>query len=226
MSTYPGPDDSQRFGAEPQRTGMSSGTKWLLGLGIGCGVVVLLCCGGIVGLGYFGARFASQSIVENPAEVVAISNEIATIDVPPELKPTMALPLKMPFTGQPIMTMVVYSEAGANKGEGALFLAEFFGPYESTDQKKFQQQMEDALSKQGRKKGEIEVAESRQLQLDIHGEPASFVIQKGEDRDSHRKAVQAVGTFKGKHGTAVLVLQLDADKHTTQEVEKILRSIK
>ena len=107
MSTYPGPDESQRFGAEPERTGMKSGTKWLLGLGIGCGVVVLLCCGGIAGIGFFGARFASQSMVEDPAEIVVISNEIATIDVPPDLKPTKALPLKMPFTGKPIMTMVV-----------------------------------------------------------------------------------------------------------------------
>jgi len=232
MSTYPGADDSQRFGAEPERTGMKSGTKWLLGLGIGCGVVVLLCCGGVVGISYFGARFVSQSLVENPAEIVALSNEIAMIDVPPELKPTMALPLKVPFTGQPFMTMVVYSEQGqdATKDDGeidgALLLAEFFPRYAPTDRKELQKQMDDALAKQGRTKGEVNVSESRELKLEVHGKPAEFMIQKGEDNKSHRKVVQGIGSFQGKQGTAVLVLQLDAEKHTTDDIEKVLRSIK
>jgi len=237
MSTYPGPDDSQRFGAEPQRTGMGSGTKWLLGLGIGCGVVVLLCCGGGIAFVYFGAKSIESAATKDPAKVTQIADSITSIDIPAGLRPTMGIDYVAPIINKRIFTAAIFEDSA---GEGTLTLAEFPIKLEDADRENLEMQMNQQMAGQGEGHKNIIVRESRSLELTVRGKPAKFMIQKGELSDaSHDRAVKpaekagdrkevvsASGTFQGKNGAALIVIQLDADKHSEEDVEKVLRSIK
>ena len=59
---------------ETVRPGMSSGAKVLIGLGIGCGVLVLLCCGVFgVSMYFFGRSF---NMSEDPATVRRVLRQL------------------------------------------------------------------------------------------------------------------------------------------------------
>ena len=67
---------------EPPRPGMSGATKVILGLGLGCGITVLLCCG-VFGAGMFWvARMAQQSVSNDPDQIHDMTNEIVAIRIP------------------------------------------------------------------------------------------------------------------------------------------------
>ena len=97
------------------RPGMSTGTKVLLGLGIGCGVLVLLCCGGMMLGGYFFGRSMQEAISEDPQQIAAVATSIVDIEVPAPLEPMFSLDFTIPFVNQKAMAMVVY----AHKRDGS-----------------------------------------------------------------------------------------------------------
>src|SRR5262245_58786301 len=81
------------------RPGMSGGAKVLLGMGIGCGVLVLLCCGFFGASGWWLVRTAQKSITEDPNTIHILTEEIAKIDIPPSLPPRAAMDLRLPIVG-------------------------------------------------------------------------------------------------------------------------------
>ena len=125
---------------------MSTGTKILLGLGIGCGLLVLLCCGSVVGVTWLGYSAIQHGIDRDPLKVQAAAAEITAIDLPADLQPKAAIDLRVPFTGQNIMTGAVYTGEGDRE---VLALAEFAGPFGSPDQNVLRTQINEALGKQG-----------------------------------------------------------------------------
>ncbi len=112
--------------------------------------------------------------------------------------------------------------------EGGLFLMEIIGQNASTDPEVLRAQMEAQMRRQQGGKGsrQINVRETRKLPLEIRGKPATFDIQKGTDAHTNAEFVQAIGTFEGKQGTDMLVIQLPAEKYNDEQVDQILRSIK
>lgn len=194
-------------------------TIWLV-LGIGCGLVLLLCCGGGVALFFVGK--SAFNITQDPAEVSRQSNAIADFNVPEGFKPEMAMSMKVPFTGQTIMNMVGYS---APNQEGGLFVAEA-GQFAGADPEQMRAQMENSMQQQGRQVKQLRVIESRDVEVEIRGKPAKFRIQKAEDTQSKQEYIQVQGTFEGKGGPALLVGQLKADDFTEDDAEKLVRSIK
>ena len=65
---------------EMARPGMSSAAKVLLGLGIGCGVLVLLCCGGFIFTGVYFTRSIQQAMSEEPDTIRRVADSIVAID--------------------------------------------------------------------------------------------------------------------------------------------------
>ncbi|MBI2827341.1 MAG: hypothetical protein HYX69_21925 [Planctomycetia bacterium] len=202
---------------------MSTGTKILLGLGIGCGGLVLLCCGSVVGVTWLGYSAFQRGIDRDPAKVKAAAAEIGAIDLPADLLPKAALDLRMPFTGQNIMTGAVYTGEGDRE---VLGLAEFAGPFGSPDQHALRSHINEALNQPGGRDrdDDFEVQKKHNLELEIRNEPAKFQIEEGVTRGGE-KMIRAAGQFQGKHGTALLFLQLDAEKHPVEQVEELIKSI-
>ena len=196
-------------------------TIWLV-LGIGCGLVLLLCCGGGVAMFFVGK--SALTITQNPAEVAQQSQAIAEIEVPEGFKPKMAMTTKVPFTAQPLMSMAVYSP---DNEQGGIFLMEFGGQFGANmDREQLKMQMEQSMSQQGQHSKKLNVLESRDVEVQIRGQPATFRIQKAEDPATKQEYVQVEGTFNGKQGPAILVGQLKADDFSEDDAEKLVRSIK
>lgn len=206
--------------SQPER-GKSGGSKVWMFLGIGCGVSLLLCCGGAVVL-FFTIKKAVNT-TQVPAEVAQHASDITDFDVPAGFTPQGAFMVKVPFTGQKIFTIVAYSGQGA---EGGIFLMEMgqFGGDANLDN--LQQHMEEASNRQDQQVKRLTVLSTRDLTLEIRGQPATFKIQKAEDPQSKQQYIQVIGTFRGKQGQAILMGQLNADEFNEEDAEKLARSIK
>lgn len=219
MSTNPPDQGPFAPQAPPPKSGGSG--IWLF-LGIGCGLVLLLCCGGGVAMFYVGK--SSFSMTQDPTQVAQQSNEIADFDLPQGFKPQMAMTTKVPFTGQKLMSMAIYS---APNQEGGIFLMEFGAQFSANmNREQLRMQMDQSMNQQGQQAKHLNVLESRDVEIEIRGQPATFKIQKAEDSQTKQQYIQVEGTFDGKQGLAVLVGQFKADEFTEDDAEKFVRSIK
>jgi len=109
---------------EHVRPGMSGTTKVLLGMGIGCGVLVLLCCGFFGASTFWLVRAAQHALTEDPNEIRRLTDEIVAIKIPDSLPPKAGMDLSVPIVGSKFMTWVAY---GAKNDRNGLFLAQFAG---------------------------------------------------------------------------------------------------
>lgn len=203
----------------PQQRSGGGGKVWLF-LGLGCGAMLLLCCGvGGFMLYNVGKNFKP---ISEPAAVAELAKNIAEVDVPAGFRPATGFSFKIPFTDQS-MTMVVFQ---APNNQGGVFLTEFSAGFGSTSQEDLKRQMESSLNQQGQATKQLQVLETRSIEVTIHDEPATFNIQKAKDPATNQEYVQVIGVFKGKSGTAMLMAQLPADQYTEEDAEKLVRSIK
>jgi hypothetical protein len=221
---------AERFEAEPPpppAPGRSTSGKILMGCGIGCGVLALVCCGGFTAISFFSYRMASHAIDKDPAHVRTMTAELATINVPAGLEPKLAIDAKIPFVGKSLFKAAVYTD-GRESNDGQIFaIGEVTGAME-VDQNHLRNEIDRAFAKQEERadaNDEFQSDKSHTLELEIRGEPAKFFIEEGALRASHKKMIRAMGQFAGHEGTALLFLQLDAEQHSADQVEQLLRSI-
>ncbi len=73
---------------------------------------------------------------------------------------------------------------------------------------------------------DIDVEESQEKTMEIRGETATFTISKGVGQQSGGSRITVVGTFQGKEGPTVLILNVDAEEFSEEEVIEMLESIK
>jgi hypothetical protein len=197
-----------------------SGSKVWIWLGLGCGAMLLLCCGGIVGGSYYFAKQLNIKVSHDPVEVAKASGEIAQVDVPPVIKPKFSMSFGIAGQG---FKMVVYE----GNEEGGVFLMEMSGQ-QNPEAMRAQMDMQIKQQQGGQGSRQIAVSDSKIVELEIRGKPATFTIQKGTDPQSKKEFVQAFGTFEAKEdaGTDMLFMQLSADKYSEEQAEQIIRSIK
>lgn len=223
MSDYQQPPPVNPYDSpETIRPGMSSGAKVLLGLGIGCGVLLLLCCGffGITAF-YFG-RSLQHAMSEDPATIRGVTEGIVTIEVPEQLEPKMSLDWTMPIVNRKMMTMAVYADKADHS---ALVLFQISSDWGDTESMKtqFQQSMRESAGKEWK---EVDLKESETFKTEINGSPAEFTLGSGKDEQSGREIWQATGAFDGKGGPAMLFMQLNAEDFTKDQVMNVLQSMK
>lgn len=216
----------------PPRQGMSGATKVFLFLGVGCGGVLLLCCGGLVGVSYMVGRMAEESAVKDPAEVQAMADSIATLDAPPSLKPQVGFDFTVPFINERIVKAAIFIADEQNPDDqpkGMLLLAEWFPePYQNKDPEEVSAEMDawfegqegwDANRRQN-------VLESEDVEVTVRDQPARFVVQRVEDRESGKEFVQAIGTFAAEEGTGFMMLMLEAEQYSMEQVKEIVQTVK
>ena len=204
----------------PRKSGMSRGAKLLIVLGVGGGILVRLCCGGGIGVMYY---FGTSMVSQDPAVVASKTDEITEIKVPDGLEPKMSFDFKNPFSSQRLMLWTVYVDEGT---ESVLVLFALAAASVSGDQEEMRRQMDQSLRQQGMGDQEdITVEESYTKEVEIRGETATFNIEKGVGEKSGRPRIQVTGVFQGETGPAILMLNVDAEKYTEEQIVEMIESI-
>jgi hypothetical protein len=217
MSTIPSTDPNW---LPPQpRQGMSGKKKLFLGLGIGCGVVLLLCCGGGVALVMVAMRSVHPS--DNPKDVVALTKSITDIDIPAELEPAKSVRIEMP--GNMIPSWAVYEDKQAS----ATLVVAQSEIFRSQPQANIRQMMEPTFRQQGVALSEHELTNTKidTRPRTIRGVQATFTIVEGTDTKTKKQRIQVTGVFPGKSASALLLLDADVDKLGKPVVVKMIDSI-
>jgi len=209
---------------DPERRGMSGTTKVLLGFGIGCGVLALLCCGLFSVGGVWMANFFKESVTEDPVKIREIAREIVEMEIPPGLEPKAGLDMRNPFGGERFMTWVVF--AGKDKGnENHLMIGQFNAQMAKSGN--FETQMRDSMQQSGQGEHEgVDVVESEPFDTKIHEKDAQFRVAKAEGRKTKTAYWDVTGSFEGDGGPAIFIMRLKADDFTKEEVLDILNSMK
>ncbi len=208
---------------EQVRPGMSGTTKVLLGMGIGCGVLVLLCCGFFGASTFWLVRTAQQALTEDPNEIRRLTDTIVAIKIPESLPPKAGMDLSIPFVGTKFMTWVAYG-VEKNEDDNALFLAQFSA--DMVKEEDMRTQWKDSMRQSGQKEwDDIKVEESDKVELTINGSPATFTVDKGQDSKS-REVWQVMASFHGKGGPAIFALKVDTEDFSREQLFEILNSMK
>ena len=206
---------------ETGRSGMSGGTKVLLGLGIGCGVLVLVCCGGFGFFAFFFGRSVQQAASEDPATIRRVTASIVTIDIPEALEPKFSLDWTMPIVNRKMMTMAVYADKAQ---QSSLMVFQFSEDLGNPEMMKLQ--FQDSLRQSGREEWEeVKLDESETFETEINGSETEFAVGSGRRDNSDEEVWQATGAFDGRGGPAMLFMQLNADDFDKEEVMAILESM-
>lgn len=197
------------------------GAKIWIFLGLGCGGMLLLCCG--VGVGFVVYAGRSMQGTEDPAAVVAVANGIAEVDLPEGFQPVFSIDFAVPGTGVSIVKVAVFNAAN---NAGIVCLSESPMDISVADPDQMKVQVDQALQTQPHRLRRLQVSSSRSIEVVVRGQPASFAIQKAQDASSNEEFVQLTGVFPGKKGTGLIIAQLRADQFTEADAEKLARSIK
>jgi hypothetical protein len=205
----------------PEQRGMSGSTKVLLAFGIGCGVLVLLRCGVFGVTGYFGANYFRDAFSDDPVKARDITDSIVTIEIPESLEPQGSIDLRVPFQGDRIMTGALY---GSKEGDNHLIIGEF-NP-EMVDSGDIETQFRESMRNSGKGEHEdLDIIESETYDAKINGEDAAFRVSKAEGRESKKAYWQVTGEFRGDAGPALLIVGLEADKYSKDDVINIIKSM-
>jgi len=191
---YAGPEAMQE---PPRKKGLSCGCIVLIVLAILGALVVLLCCGGMAGIGYY----FKDAVSDDPAVIARVTAQIVEIDVPGELKPQASFSMKVPFSDKQLMTWVVYMDEAT---QSTLVLGTFGKAMAGMDQDDFQQGIRQSMEEQG--VGREESA-------------------TGED-DSGNQRIQVTGTFQGDQGPVMFTFSGDAEKYPEERIIEVIESIR
>ena len=211
------------FQAEPARSGMSGNSKVLIALGVGFGVLLLVCCGGFVGMGWWVQSYAEKMFSEDPEIIAQTTDDITDVEIPESFEPSGAIDLDIPFADESFMSMSFYED---QDGDGSLVIAQFSEAWtENSEGVDIADQVRDSLEEQGEGTQEMTIEESDEVELTIRGEPATFVIERGTGNDSDEAMWRVSGTFKGKGGVAFLLLQAKTENLTREQIDELLESL-
>ncbi len=223
MNPYDSPDQ--------YRPGMSTGAKVLLGLGIGCGVLVLVCCGGLMIGSYFVGRNLERAMSEDPQTIRAVTASIVDIDIPPLLAPAFSLDLNIPFMDRKFMSIAAYAyerDGSDPQNEHPRSVLALFQMSENlADPDAMKTQFESQMREAGRKNWEEAKLESQEIiEHEVNGILEQFTFGKGKRDKDGREVWQASGAFDGKGGPAMLFLQFDVEDFTEEEARGVIASMK
>lgn len=227
-------NDAETFQIEPAPRQSSGKGKLLLGIGIGCVVAGLLCCGGFVGFGWWAADFVAKMISVDPEEIRAETERIASLQIPPRLEPEAMLRIDPPFV-EPIGSMVVYE----NKADDESLVLGDYRPLEVGNRppsEVFRDLDTDVSISINGQERQIDVREdgrgpnfeetSREsLQRPMRGGTARFEIVQGKDTATGRERIIAYGTFPGHLGGGIFRMSVDAANSSVEDVKRVIESL-
>lgn len=208
-------DSLDRTDGRPVKEG-SGCLKWFLILSAIGGVCLLLCCGVA---GFVGYRM-KPTVVTQPAEVVALAQEITDIAIPEDLVGKTGV--KMNMLGIMSMTMCQFEQA---EGRGSMQMMEM--KINMGDQQAGDAALKQQMAAQGTPEmRQLNIEKSETRETTVRGEPAKFTIAEGKDVSTSTIYHELKGEFKGKNGVAKLHLQLEDEVWDAEEIDALIESIK
>ena len=204
---------------------MSGTTKVLLGLGLGCGFLMLLACGGMCVFFYYVQSYVKDASTQDPAKIRTLTNDIVTIEIPEGLEPKIGFNAKVPISNAPMGIAVVYAD---EKQHSTLMLIEIqIEIADQTKREQFQKQIEEGMEQQGHhQQKQFHVTESKPHETTIHSEPAKFTIAKGDDPSNKEELWQVTGEFKGLEGPTIFLFRAPLEDYTEEQIIEMLDSMK
>ena len=183
-------------------------------------VLVALAAGGILtcGVGWIGlALLFGPSHTVLPAQVEAIAQRVAPLRVPPQFQPTWGWEADHSVA----WFQLARFDQSASRGLlliGELHLRPMANPQEVD-------QLRNLIEQSSPDRRLIAPQQTRQSNLTIRGRSAQFEIVEGEDRASTTRLRQVTGTFPGREGTAILILQGEEDYLSNEAIDDLLKSL-
>jgi len=219
------PEINPNWPATPPKPGMSASMKLILGLGVGCGVVVVLCCGGLFISGFLLQAQLAKMISDDPETVVATTQKIAQIDIPDDLEPAFSADIKLPVVGS-VASCVAYEDKDNQSGDLVLIaLGESLG---AGNQAEFQRQIQQSLEEAGmgqQDEEDLEIDQSYEKEITVRGQPVTFRFVKGKSKDSEAERIMVTGVFAGRSGPTTFLFGGDAKKYDDNTIVKMIESI-
>ena len=206
----------------PPRTGMGCGTKVLIALGVFFLLMLVLCCGGAIGV----RSYLQHAITTDPDQIAATTEQMTSIEIPAMLKPFGAGTFRFPLVDKVACIGAMYADKNQNSTLGLISVGNLF---DEGTQDKIRQTMEDSLRKQTDDRGQGETLLHRkdsEKTLEIRGEKAVFTITTGTGSKSDKPRIQVRGSFQGKTGPVLLLLDADAEQLPQAKVVEMIESIK
>ncbi len=197
--------------------------KFLILLGAVFLLMIVVCCGG----GYFVFDSFKKSSTQQPAEVRAISDEIAPMNVPAPLEPKGGGRYKLPIFG-PLGEGAIYA---APDKKAVLIVASFSDAFGPQFKDQMMKNLEAAPNQQrpanenDELNEELKDVKTTTVERTIRGEKAEFHISEGIGVRHGKKKIKVNGAFQGKTGPALLVIMADEETLSRKEVDDIIQSI-
>jgi hypothetical protein len=200
--------------APPQQKS-GCGLKWLVLLGILFGGGALVCCGAC---GFLGFTFVPK-VVQTPADVTALTQEIVDVKVPADFQPVNGM--KLDNFAMAIRGATYRQQQGRGHLQFLEVAVKFGDP--AANEAQFKQQFRQSQNGQELKVLKIDQSEVREFP--VRGQPVSFRFEEGSDVSSATKYRQVSGEFPGKNGPASLTLQVEEDAWNEEAVVEMLKSM-
>jgi hypothetical protein len=176
-----------------------------------CGCLVLICCGGGIFMAFWVKNQAQNMIVQDPAAVEAARREIAKVDVPEGFEPAMLFNMKLPFVGE-MAKMVRYHRADQT---GVMMLVQLSANMtEGQSPEQFAKQMQlQSGADAGMNPDDVVASSTETIERTIGGQPATFELAVGTNKDTNTEQIVVNGTFVGPNGPGLFMLQVNADSN-------------
>ncbi|MBX7164967.1 MAG: hypothetical protein K1X74_01340 [Pirellulales bacterium] len=221
MSTMPPPPPGAQFSAEPPAR---SGSGWWF-LGCGCLGFLVLCCGGLGGVGYFAYVTFANAFSTDPVVVQQVADEVGGIQMPEGFQPLFSINLDMKW-----MQLSTRGAIFENKtSEGFLAFGEIKPPPGAqVDAEAIRKDLKQQMEQQGHKSpDEIQfVGEPETRELMVRGEPTTFTFRKGKKADSDKEFTETLGTFTGHDGaTGILWIVAPTEALSVDQAAAVAESI-
>ena len=206
---------------QPPKKGMSSGMKALLIVAIIFGLLILLCCGGIVGV----VIHMAGAVSEDPTVIAEHTARFAEIEIPSQFAPRLSLDMTVPFLGKEVVSGVVYADESS---ESMLIMGSLGAMTAQQNPDDVRRQLEQSMREQGGiDPGEdVDEWESSLKEIEVRGEPVPFNFAVGKNPDTGAGRIEVSGMFEGKSGPVMLILSTDTEVIDEQAIVEMIKSIK
>jgi hypothetical protein len=228
-------NDADTFQIEPPARRSSGKGKLLAGIGIGCVVAGLLCCGLVVGAGWWAVELVAQMISVDPAAIRDKTQQIASLEVPARFEPEMMLHIDPPFLDE-IGSMVVYENKADNE---SLLLGEYrdldvanrppsdvFRDIDTNVSISINGQKRQIDVQEDERRADFEETSREPLERPMRGGTARFEIVQGKEKGTGRERIIAYGTFPGHRGGGIFRMSVDAANSSVEDVKRIIETLR
>lgn len=199
---------------------MSTTAKVLLSLGGVALVCLLLCCGGMGLVGYWGYNLARNAVSDDPAEIKRVTEEIVAVQIPPGFEPRTSMDFKIPVQNG-VVQIVLYHDPNCN---GTLNLSQISDKAGGRPDQHIRMG-KDLNRQQQLEPLDIVVEKTELFESTINGQPAEFSIGEGKARGLDEHYWNVTGNFAGKAGKGLFSFQAQTDKFSREQLLEMLRSM-